>query len=130
MIRRPPIITLTDTLFPYTTLFRSSSPLRGGGPCEAWWRGTRGVSCPIYVARLRPCPSPTLRVVPLPVPGRLKGRHPQNRQARPRGHTPPPLFLGTPLHRPPNRPDPPLPPPLAPPPPPTPPAHPAQPRAP
>src|SRR3546814_12695254 len=25
MIRRPPISTLTDTLFPYTTLFRSSS---------------------------------------------------------------------------------------------------------
>src|SRR3546814_13030824 len=26
MIRRPPISTRTDTLFPYTTLFRSSSP--------------------------------------------------------------------------------------------------------
>src|SRR3546814_21155838 len=38
MIRRPPISTRTDTLFPYTTLFRSSKPvlqksanfLRGG----------------------------------------------------------------------------------------------------
>src|SRR3546814_10634952 len=29
MIRRPPRSTRTDTLFPYTTLFRSSSP-----PCE------------------------------------------------------------------------------------------------
>src|SRR3546814_8192749 len=66
MIRRPPRSTRTDTLFPYTTLFRSG----GGGPCEAWWWGTRGVSCPICVARLRPCPSTTLRVVPPPVPGR------------------------------------------------------------
>src|SRR3546814_7060368 len=36
MIRRPPISTRTDTLFPYTTLFRSSRPRaarlrRGGG---------------------------------------------------------------------------------------------------
>src|SRR3546814_17265925 len=31
MIRRPPISTLTDTLFPYTTLFRSSSDCRLGG---------------------------------------------------------------------------------------------------
>src|SRR3546814_12887497 len=28
MVRRPPISTLTDTLFPYTTLFRSM-PIRG-----------------------------------------------------------------------------------------------------
>src|SRR3546814_2939309 len=53
MIRRPPRSTRTDTLFPYTTLFRSFG---GGGPCEAWWRGTRGVSCPLCVTRLRPCP--------------------------------------------------------------------------
>src|SRR3546814_17229139 len=98
MIRRPTRSTRTDTLFPYTTLFRSlvfvvrskgiggflggrrqvaigrsawnggfgvgrgrcrSSPFGGGGPCEAWWRGTRGVSCPLYVTRLRPCPSTT-----------------------------------------------------------------------
>src|SRR3546814_16005632 len=38
MIRRPPSSTLTDTLFPYTTLFRSSEignqllRLRDGGP--------------------------------------------------------------------------------------------------
>src|SRR3546814_10363868 len=30
MIRRPPRSTLTDTLFPYTTLFRSSERLREG----------------------------------------------------------------------------------------------------
>src|SRR3546814_13971826 len=91
MLLRPPIATLTDTLCPYTTLFRS--------PVEAWLRSTRGVSCPIYVALLRPCPATTLRVVPLPVPGRIKGRHPKNREARPRGHAPPPLFLGNPLYR-------------------------------
>src|SRR3546814_8586288 len=31
MIRRPPRSTRTDTLFPYTTLFRSASQRRGGG---------------------------------------------------------------------------------------------------
>src|SRR3546814_3614898 len=31
MIRRPPRSTLTDTLFPYTTLFRSSAPARDTG---------------------------------------------------------------------------------------------------
>src|SRR3546814_5564180 len=36
----------------------------------------------------------------LPIlPGRIKGRHPKNREARPRGHAPPPLFLGNPLYR-------------------------------
>src|SRR3546814_8074733 len=33
MIRRPPRSTRTDTLFPYTTLFRS--PRRGDSPCRA-----------------------------------------------------------------------------------------------
>src|SRR3546814_15935080 len=32
MIRRPPESTRTDTLFPYTTLFRSSGDLEIGGP--------------------------------------------------------------------------------------------------
>src|SRR3546814_8319054 len=31
MIRRPPRSTRTDTLFPYTTLFRSGQPASGGG---------------------------------------------------------------------------------------------------
>src|SRR3546814_15737490 len=31
MIRRPPRSTRTDTLFPYTTLFRSAGPGAGGG---------------------------------------------------------------------------------------------------
>src|SRR3546814_6813010 len=43
MIRRPPRSTRTDTLFPYTTLFRSalgSGMPRGGGGASP--RGTRG----------------------------------------------------------------------------------------
>src|SRR3546814_3078027 len=32
MIRRPPRSTRTDTLFPYTTLFRSDRPASGGAP--------------------------------------------------------------------------------------------------
>src|SRR3546814_11661559 len=34
MIRRPPRSTLTDTLFPYTTLFRSHLDLAAEGPAE------------------------------------------------------------------------------------------------
>src|SRR3546814_18314976 len=48
MIRRPPRSTRTDTLFPYTTLFRSGCRSRrpGGSPWEGsrgpvWW-GSRG----------------------------------------------------------------------------------------
>src|SRR3546814_17552226 len=37
MIRRPPRSTRTDTLFPYTTLFRSSAP-EGGFQCGLSWR--------------------------------------------------------------------------------------------
>src|SRR3546814_20747634 len=42
MIRRPPISTRTDTLFPYTTLFRSSAPLPDARlailcPCRTIW---------------------------------------------------------------------------------------------
>src|SRR3546814_16377119 len=38
MIRRPPRATRTDTLFPYTTLFRSRSPDRAD-VCQAVWVG-------------------------------------------------------------------------------------------
>src|SRR3546814_3679187 len=34
MIRRPPRSTRTDTLFPYTTLFRSPRQHHGIGPCD------------------------------------------------------------------------------------------------
>src|SRR3546814_4339934 len=50
MIRRPPRSTRTDTLFPYTTLFRSASlnaglvadPRQNPGPRRALARRTRG----------------------------------------------------------------------------------------
>src|SRR3546814_6509730 len=56
MIRRPPRSTRTDTLFPYTTLFRSR-PARSGGAC------VRGGPRPILsyrrgARRLQPCASP------------------------------------------------------------------------
>src|SRR3546814_6774231 len=41
MIRRPPRSTRTDTLFPYTTLFRSVDHHRGCGRCRALPRGRR-----------------------------------------------------------------------------------------
>src|SRR3546814_19622150 len=34
MRRRPPRSTRTDTLFPYTTLFRSGAAGEGGAPCD------------------------------------------------------------------------------------------------
>src|SRR3546814_16088646 len=40
MIRRPPRSTRTDTLFPYTTLFRSGFPL---GACLATEKAARGM---------------------------------------------------------------------------------------
>src|SRR3546814_14011844 len=40
LIRPPPISTRTDTLFPYTTLFRS------GHQFSMWWRGAR---VPLFV---------------------------------------------------------------------------------
>src|SRR3546814_13921123 len=46
MIRRPPRSTRTDTLFPYTTLFRSRPSRMSGGLC-AWM----GVIC----SKPRPC---------------------------------------------------------------------------
>src|SRR3546814_9533897 len=56
MIRRPPRSTRTDTLFPYTTLFRS---LKGGLklayrdilPAEILDRGKKGFSIPMHVWR-------------------------------------------------------------------------------
>src|SRR3546814_20945858 len=56
MIRRPPRATRTDTLFPYTTLFRSSP--RRGGPSEkrpeALDRRPRRHGCPKHDSRRDP----------------------------------------------------------------------------
>src|SRR3546814_5251004 len=54
MIRRPPRSTRTDTLFPYTTLFRSCWRIRQG-------RTTR-TPCP----SIRPCGRPRFRIRLLP----------------------------------------------------------------
>src|SRR3546814_9059570 len=40
MIRRPPITTRTDTLIPYTTLFRSPSASPSSGTGAGWRRGS------------------------------------------------------------------------------------------
>src|SRR3546814_4819562 len=45
MIRRPPRSTRTDTLFPYTTLFRASA-LRRQRPASAWAFRSKGVRDP------------------------------------------------------------------------------------
>src|SRR3546814_17901482 len=53
MIRRPPRSTRTDTLFPYTTLFRSVRIARGGGG-DRGWRRRRGARAEFHaVARER-----------------------------------------------------------------------------
>src|SRR3546814_13947883 len=57
MIRRPPRSTRTDTLFPYTTLFRS--PLRQNARILA--RSSRWASATIARAAWMNCPCPNTR---------------------------------------------------------------------
>src|SRR3546814_4884260 len=45
MIRRPPRSTRTDTLFPYTTLFRSAKLRRGGRHCRRSGGGASSTHC-------------------------------------------------------------------------------------
>src|SRR3546814_6106457 len=58
MIRRPPRSTRTDTLFPYTTLFRSFNAELAAGPglqrCPASRKAQRPLTTPIAGIRL-PC---------------------------------------------------------------------------
>src|SRR3546814_11194990 len=56
MIRRPPRSTRTDTLFPYTTLFRSRSVLKMGGACARVVRQSRGLDAGAKLRSL--CPEP------------------------------------------------------------------------
>src|SRR3546814_860954 len=51
MRRRPPISTRTDTLFPYTTLFRAM--VRGGAPWRVWFDGH--AAKPDRSAKGKPC---------------------------------------------------------------------------
>src|SRR3546814_12691877 len=58
MIRRPPRSTRTDTLFPYTTLFRSDRPSRpdaGGGGRTGAPIGTGRIDRATAAARTRAC---------------------------------------------------------------------------
>src|SRR3546814_13913407 len=50
MIRRPPRSTRTDTLFPYTTLFRSGWNAEAG---IGWTNGTIGIDVTAFTARLK-----------------------------------------------------------------------------
>src|SRR3546814_6615557 len=63
MIRRPPRSTRTDTLFPYTTLFRSASARRAGGKsCRnafaPGWRARRARVPPASLASPYTRPDP------------------------------------------------------------------------
>src|SRR3546814_4721803 len=65
MIRRPPRSTRTDTLFPYTTLFRSArnsraSPCSNHGlvrgsssPCTSVFKGGTHQGSPLFIAQAR-----------------------------------------------------------------------------
>src|SRR3546814_10710972 len=60
MLRRPPRSTRTDTLFPYTTLFRArkrevyaySSPAQEAGKAVWRWPGSKPLSAPVSRRRL------------------------------------------------------------------------------
>src|SRR3546814_9573384 len=58
MIRRPPRSTRTDTLFPYTTLFRSRPDHKGRGCCMAQLKP----SYPLYLANVAKRPNQDLEV--------------------------------------------------------------------
>src|SRR3546814_4498605 len=53
MTRRPPISTRTDTLFPYTTLFRSARSARSAAPCRACSRMAATPTAPAPAPRCR-----------------------------------------------------------------------------
>src|SRR3546814_16738381 len=54
MIRRPPRSTRTDTLFPYTTLFRSAA----GAIAKKWLEQNHGIKVRGYMSQLGPIPIP------------------------------------------------------------------------
>src|SRR3546814_12792702 len=77
MIRRPPISTRTDTLFPYTTLFRSSG-LPGPTPAVGA-RHAAGLSAGKILARPPPAGGPTLRHTFRATGGNAMAHHPADR---------------------------------------------------
>src|SRR3546814_11035571 len=131
MIRRPPRSTRTDTLFPYTTLFRSRHALAASSlslrllvqrairgrpimprPRLAWWVCRRQWLPSLPVETLRSTASPPHSSTPRCRPCRLpRRRHPRPQtflqERRPTAKTPPPPFPTPP----PPHPPPPTPPP-------------------
>src|SRR3546814_12772940 len=64
MIRRPPRSTRTDTLFPYTTLFRSRDRRRyRRGGVDGEWRGHGGEGCRLAQAGFAAGPGDARRFV-------------------------------------------------------------------
>src|SRR3546814_3107935 len=59
MIRRPPRSTRTDTLFPYTTLFRSSVGIALALPPPPWRKPTPRQISPRQIARRPPAATST-----------------------------------------------------------------------
>src|SRR3546814_12319643 len=55
LIRLPPRSTRTDTLFPYTPLFRSDLPFRYATECPSCWRTRRGGWIPAALDVLQGC---------------------------------------------------------------------------
>src|SRR3546814_10069195 len=73
MIRRPPRSTRTDTLFPYTTLFRSRRPIDSpGAPRSADLDGSDQAATHAFSGATVPYPMPAERSAQ-PVGGRTEG---------------------------------------------------------
>src|SRR3546814_14490042 len=90
MIRRPPRSTRTDTLFPYTTLFRSETPL--GRYCRGLRGGVKGV---VKATRADAGRLSTIGVRP----ERLNPGHPQLRRRVSAVRLPPRMKSISPLDR-------------------------------
>src|SRR3546814_11060387 len=88
MIRRPPRSTRPDTLFPYTTLFRSPQPDHdhGDGPRLEAQRAARPAARPRRVLRLV-SPFVGARVGPRPSSGSGRGPHGELDEPRSEEHT-------------------------------------------
>src|SRR3546814_7397516 len=88
MIRRPPRSTRTDTLFPYTTLFRSC---RGGQPHHTRGPDAVGKALSVgrseYVAQHRQPRAPSFQIWPVPAPRRRACPFLRHRDPRSEEHT-------------------------------------------
>src|SRR3546814_19929195 len=99
MVRRPPISTRTDTLFPYTTLFRS--PRRISGTCASRPLASRRSQTVIIDTGAKPSPRTPLPEADLP-PLRSKARQQSGRHPPALGYAlrPPSLLPAVGVHPP------------------------------